>query len=215
MAARAPVIAVAFSPDDLPDRRLHGRCQVWAREDEGLGQRRFCAEPQPPDRDAAFLPNGRRALTASLDNTVCQWDLETGEEITRGVLKHPGPVTSMAVLPDGKQALTTCDDGRLRLWDLDKAAVIGEMAGGDEALHHVAVSGDGGRALTTNTVDRVVRLWDLQTRREITHPGRAGEAMLDLPPSGPGVECRFTPDGLEFSVGDDARIWEIGSDRER
>jgi len=221
-AASGAVTAVAFSPHDdlLLIGDSHGRCQVWAREDEkGLWTRRFQRRNHSRRiATAAFLPNGRRALTASLDNTVGQWDLETGEEITRGVLKHPGPVTSMAVLPDGKQALTTCDDGRLRLWDLDKAAVIGEMAGGDEALHHVAVSGDGGRALTTNTVDRVVRLWDLQTRREITHPGRAGEAMLDFSTiGGLAWNAVFTPDGARIlSVGgNDARIWEIGSDRER
>lgn len=220
-AAAGAVTAVAFAPNDdlLLIGDAHGRCQVWAREGEnGPWTRRFLRQNHSRRiAAAAFLPGGRRALTASLDNTVAQWDLETGEEITTGVLKHPGPVTSMAVLPDGKQALTTCDDGRLRLWNLDKAAVVGEMAGGDKALHHVAVSCDGNRALTTNTVDRIVRLWDLQARREIAHPGRPGAAMLDFSIVGGLVwNAVFTPDGARIlSVGgNDARIWEIGSDRE-
>ena len=220
-AVSGAVTAVGFGPDDnlLLIGDSHGRCQFWARTSEnGPWTKRFQRHNHSRRIVAtAFLPDGRKALTASLDNTVAQWDLETGEELTKEVLKHPGGVTSLALMPDGKQALTTCDDGRLRLWDLGNAAVVSEMTAGDNALQHVAVSRDGGRALTTNAVDRLVRLWDLGRGREIPHPKRPGTAMLDFSILGGLVwTAVFTPDGTRIlSVGgNDARIWEIGSDRE-
>ncbi|MHB8897328.1 MAG: WD40 domain-containing protein [Thermoguttaceae bacterium] len=213
------VTALAFSPDDrlLLVGDAHGRCRVWARA-EGTGSwserfqwrshsRRIAA--------AAFLPDGSRALTASLDNTVAQWDLASGEELTALGLKHPKGVTSLAVLADGRKALTTCDDGKLRLWDLERAEVRTEMASSDPALHFVDASPDGSRALTVNSVTRKVRLWDLGTGREIFDPKRPGQPVLDFMRQGGLVwTAIFTPDGFRIlSVGgNDARIWQVGND---
>jgi WD40 repeat protein len=66
----------------------------------------------------AFSPDGRRALTASFDQTVRLWDVETGKELCR-FEGHVGPVDSRAVFsPDGRQVLSGGEDGTVRLWQL-------------------------------------------------------------------------------------------------
>ncbi len=213
------VSALAFSVDD--DLLLvgdgHGRCRLWQREDaaDSWKERALWHNHSRRITSAAFLPNGKRVLTASLDNSVAQWDVATGKEWPEGILKHPKGVTSLAILRDGERALTTCEDGKLRIWDLEKAVVLGEMTGGDGALHFVDVSPKGDRALTTNSVTREVRLWDLDAQQEIFDPKRPGQATLDFTRLGGLVWTSvFTPDGSRIlSVGgNDARIWQLGSD---
>jgi WD40 repeat protein/tRNA A-37 threonylcarbamoyl transferase component Bud32 len=65
----------------------------------------------------AFSPNGRHALSASLDQTARLWDLETGKELCR-FEGHAGPVHSAVFSPDGRQALSGGDDATVRLWEL-------------------------------------------------------------------------------------------------
>lgn len=219
---QAAVTALAFSADDrlLLVGDVHGRCRVWARakESDKWTERHLWRNHSRRITAAAFLPDGSRALTASLDNSVAQWDLAAGDESTSLILKHPEGVTSMALLPGGKRAVTTCDDGKLRLWDVDTAQVVAEMSSEDDALHFVNVSPDGLRALTTNSVTRKVRLWDLQTHQQVFDPKRPRQAVLDFTRLGGLVwTAVFTPDGSRIlSVGgNDARIWEVGSDVEQ
>jgi len=69
--------------------------------------------------DTALLPDGRRIMTASLDNTVRIWDIETGEELERydwGI----GPVRSVAISPDGAIAAAGGDgENQIVIWDLE------------------------------------------------------------------------------------------------
>ena len=52
----------------------------------------------------APLPDGRRALSGSKDETLKLWDLETGV-VLRTFEGHAGRVTDVALLPDGRRAL--------------------------------------------------------------------------------------------------------------
>ena len=75
----------------------------------------------------AFLPDGRRALSGSYDNTLRLWDLETGETL-RTFEGHTSGVSAVAVLGDGR-ALSGSDDNTLRLWDLETGATLRHVAG--------------------------------------------------------------------------------------
>src|SRR5262249_11271655 len=128
---------------------------------------------------AVFLPNGKRVLTSSLDNTVAQWDAATGTENLRLILKHPSPVTALAVSSDGTRALTACADNVVRLWDIDRAEVVRTLTSGTVPTTEVAFSPDGRRGLTTSS-DHRLRLWDLTTGDEIHPPGQKEGAFLDV-----------------------------------
>jgi len=123
------VTAIAVSNDD-PTLAItgdaSGRCLVWNLETGQIVQRlygRYSGHSRQVVA-AAFLPGGRRVLTASADRTVAQWDLATGEELPDLLLKHPAGVTSMQLGPDGRLAVTGCADGIVRTWDPASAILL-------------------------------------------------------------------------------------------
>ena len=76
---------------------------------------------------AAFSPDGRRVVTASLDGTARVWDLSG---LTPGaiMLSLGGSVTSAAFSPDGTRIVTASADGTARLWDARTGAAISQPA---------------------------------------------------------------------------------------
>ena len=62
--------------------------------------------------------DGKRALSASDDNTLRLWDLESGQSL-RTFEGHVDNVTSVVLTVDDKRALSTSNDKCLRLWDLE------------------------------------------------------------------------------------------------
>jgi len=59
-------------------------------------------------------PDGRQALTGSIDRTARLWDMATGKE-RRGFRGHTQTVLSVAFSPDGQRALTGGLDQTARL----------------------------------------------------------------------------------------------------
>jgi WD40 repeat protein len=76
----------------------------------------------------AITPDGRRAVSASRDNTLRVWDLESGKELA--LLTADGFTTSCAVSVDGRTIVAGDVLGRvhfLRLVEADKTKpAIGE-----------------------------------------------------------------------------------------
>src|SRR5262245_7043349 len=98
-------------------------------------------------RSVAALPDGRRALSGSEDETLRLWDLATGTEMRRfgGNL---GIVLSIALLPNGDQVLSGSFDGMLRLWDVESGIEVRRFEGHTKWAEAVAVLADGRRAVS-------------------------------------------------------------------
>jgi TIR domain/WD domain, G-beta repeat len=152
-------------------------------------------------RSVAVLPDGRRALSGSEDNTTRLWDLKTGGEVGR-FEGHTSIVLSVAALPNGRQALSGSFDHTMRLWDLEKGVELRRFEGHSEWVETVAVLSDGRQALS-GSGDRTIRLWDLETgvelRRLIGHTGT--------------VSCVAALSGgrrvLSGSHGSKLRLWDL------
>ncbi|MFN8938244.1 MAG: WD40 repeat domain-containing protein [Acidobacteriota bacterium] len=76
-----------------------------------------------PVRHVALTPDGQRALSASDDNTLKLWNLESGEVI-RTLAGHRRPVWHVALTPDGQRALSASEDNTLKLWNLPSGEII-------------------------------------------------------------------------------------------
>ena len=117
----------------------------------------------------AFLPDGRRAISAGSDRTMRLWDVATGRELKR-FDDHPGVVLCVAVSPDGRRALAgtghawsegwrPAESYGLQLWDLETGLSLGRFET-TEPIRSLALSPDGRRVLGGGD-DRVIHSWTL------------------------------------------------------
>lgn len=105
-------------------------------------------------------PEGRRLLTAGLDDQVLVWDVETGRQLI-GPLRTQGGIVRVARWsPDGRFIVTRNDDKQVRVWD----AMTGEAV--TPPLKHVgdvafAFMTRNHRIITASYPD-LLRAWDLK-----------------------------------------------------
>jgi len=123
----------------------------------------------------AIIPDGRRALSGSDDETLRLWNLETGEMV-REFKGRTRSALSVAISPDGRRAVSGGLDGTIRLWNLETGETVRKLKGHMDLVRSVAISPDGHRALSGG-VDGTVRLWDLESGkliRQFALPAREG-----------------------------------------
>jgi WD40 repeat protein len=121
----------------------------------------------------AFLPDGRRAVTAGgdvkrsgeeedgTDFAVRLWDLDAGKELRR-FPGHDKRVTGLALSADGSRLLTGSLDNTIRLWDVGTGRQVWLSPGHAGVVWCVALSADGRWALAGDGAGGVT-LWDTQT----------------------------------------------------
>jgi WD40 repeat protein/tetratricopeptide (TPR) repeat protein len=69
-----------------------------------------------------FSPDGRRALTASKDQTAILWDLDSRRSIA--VLRHSAYVNDAAFSRDGDLVLTSSGEPKLRVWSAKSGELV-------------------------------------------------------------------------------------------
>jgi TIR domain/WD domain, G-beta repeat len=131
----------------------------------------------------AFSPDGRTALSGSLDDTVRLWEVATGKELLtfKGhVPAHaPGPleggIDPVAFSPDGRTALTgrRIERGKpsegLKLWEL----ATGKELQTFQSYQAPAVFSPNGRTVLSNSsddrfgLDSKLKLWEVATGKEL------------------------------------------------
>ena len=121
----------------------------------------------------AVTPDGRRAVSASEDQTLKVWDLGSGREL-RTLTGHSRSVNAVAVTPDGRRAVSASDDQTLKVWDLASGRELRTLTGHSDTVNAVAVTPDGQRAVSASG-DKTLKVWDLDSGRELrTLSGHAG-----------------------------------------
>ena len=65
----------------------------------------------------AVTPDGKLAISASIDSTLKVWELSSGREL-RTLSDHSGRLNAVAVTPDGKLAISASGDRMLNVWEL-------------------------------------------------------------------------------------------------
>jgi WD40 repeat protein len=86
-------------------------------------------------------PDGQKAVSASSDNTLKLWDLNSGEPV-RTLTGHTRAVLAVAITPDGQKAVFASRENTLKIWDLNIGKEMATFTG-DGLLYCCAVAPDG------------------------------------------------------------------------
>jgi WD40 repeat protein len=143
------------------------------------------------------------AISASSDETLRIWNLESGESV-RTLRGHSGSVNSVAMMPDGRQIISASYDNTLRVWDLESGRINQILRGHTASVKAVAITPDGRLAISAS-YDRTLRIWDLES----------GATVRTLEGHNQRVNAVFvSPDGcraVSASYDRTLRLWDLES----
>ena len=109
-----------------------------------------------PIVSVAFNPSGLVLATASKDNTIQLWDMNTLKATTT----LQDNALALAFSPDGRYLASADWDKSVKLWDASSGQVLATLVGHADQVLAVAFSPDG-RVLASAGRDRTIRLWDV------------------------------------------------------
>lgn len=184
---RAPVVALAVSPDDmtLASASWDGTVRLSPL---GGGAGRILQGHQQNVNGVAFAPDGHTLVSAGYDATLRIWPLDgAGSPIATAL---PTPLNAVAVAPDG-EIVTAGADG-----DLYFLSAAGQLRGNvhvsDAPVIALAISPDGAAVAAAGTAGAVA---------VVSRPARKVARML-VAPAPPVWSVAFLPDSRTLLTGE-------------
>ena len=111
--------------------------------------------------NVAFRPNGVMLASASWDQTVRLWNVNTGRHL-RTLTGHTSDVMSVVFSPDGQTLASASWDGTIRLWNPNNGQLKRTLTGHAGGVASVAFSPDS-QTLASGSADSTIRLWNAKT----------------------------------------------------
>ena len=148
----------------------------------------------------AFRPNGVMLASASWDQTVRLWNVNTGRHL-RTLTGHTSEVMSVVFSPDGQTLASASWDGTIRLWNPNNGKLKRTLTGHAGGIASVAFSPDG-QTLASGSVDSTIRLWNPQNGR-LKRTLEGHTHAVDT--------VAFSPDGATLASGSrdtTIRLWD-------
>jgi WD40 repeat protein len=179
-------------------------------------------------RGVAFAADGETVFSASMDNSVIQWDLDSGDIIHRYEAGEDGRILALEISHDGSKLLIggiddTDGRGIVRLVDPESWETLQDYSGYPSGIvQDVAFAKQGGMVLAAggatwaSTMEAVLMAWDTNTGEVMKQldliDGIGGVTALDLSPDGETVLAAITtwrqPGESGYLVMWDIQTWE-------
>jgi eukaryotic-like serine/threonine-protein kinase len=141
----------------------------------------------------SFDPEGKKLASASFDQTVKIWDVDSKTEIV--AFREEAATQSVAFSPDGQRLASGSQDRTVAIWSVPGAGAKTTLRD-SQFSHTAAFSPDGKRIATTSSWS--IRVWNAITGEPITKSTRAY----------PRGRIAWSPDGRLIGVGTKAEIWD-------
>jgi len=158
-------------------------------------------------RSTALNGDGRLAVSASDDQTLKVWDVESGREL-RTFASQTKYVTAVVLSANGRLAISASSlDETLKVWDVKSGRKLSTLTGHRAGVNAVAVTPDG-RLAVSGSSDQTLKVWDVKSGRKLSTLTGHRAAVNAV---------AVTPDGrLAVSASDDQtlKVWDVESGRE-
>ena len=154
---------------------------------------------------AAFSPDGRQVVTASVDGTARVWDAATGQSLAV-LTGHTGWVWNAVFSPDGRRIVTASWDNTARVWDAATGQSLAVLTSHKDRVWSAAFSPDG-QSVVTASDDKTARVWDAATGRSLAVLTGHADTVSS---------AAFSPDGrrvVTASWDNAARVWDAATGR--
>ncbi len=157
-------------------------------------------------KSIAISNSGQLAISASKDETVKVWDINSGTEI-RTCYGHNNEVTSISFSPDDTQAISGDLDGTIILWDINTCQALHKFTTPGTEVKSVAWSPNNAYILSGHN-NNIVKLWDINTKQEIrTFTGHTDQVS----------DVSFSPNStqvLSASKDKTIKLWDVATGQE-
>jgi WD40 repeat protein/tRNA A-37 threonylcarbamoyl transferase component Bud32 len=153
-----------------------------------------------PILSIAFSANGQTLASASHDNSIQFWDVNTGKALN----DVPDHVDALTFSPRGNILATAEWDRDVKQWDVASGQVLDTFVGHTAKVNCVAFSPNG-RILASGSSDKTVRLWDLSAEEVVRILGGHGADVNSV---------AFSPDGSTLASGSadsTIKLWDASS----
>jgi RNA polymerase sigma factor (sigma-70 family) len=159
-----------------------------------------------PVRGLAYMPDGKRLVSAGSEGTIIFWDLDTGKRLDTLAGKQTS-VRSFAMSADGNRAATGGDEESVHLWDLAAGKELHQFGGHQQSVNALAFSRDG-KTVATGDWTGNVRLGSVANGKQLRQwSAHDRSAVLAL---------QFFADGKTLaSASDSIRLWDVADDKQR
>ncbi|CAC5342730.1 MULTISPECIES: serine/threonine-protein kinase [Planktothrix] len=148
-----------------------------------------------------LTPDGQYALSASRDDKIRLWDLNTGK-IIRVFEEHSDSVNSICLNSNGKYVLSGSDDKTLKFWSVETGECLQTFEGHTDSVTSVCITSDS-QYVISGSKDWTFRLWEVSTGRCLrVHKGHKNEVY---------AVCLSPDDRYVVSARGQLKIWDVAT----
>jgi WD40 repeat protein len=152
-----------------------------------------------------YFPDGKRMISGLFDNTVRQWDMQTGKEIEMAQKVCQWDVRAVAVSRDGRWVVIAGGDhrhGELKVCEVD-TGIVKTFKGHSQRIDCIDICAES-TLFASGSIDRTTRIWSFETGKLVAGPFKSPDLVGAV---------RFSRDSKKLAVDSDVgkclEVWNV------